>query len=92
MAKLSPSGPDSLESLREKCEQSRKDLDMATVRGMQYLPKDKDMWQHQYLYDSQDYDGNVLPLTGEMIESLLISPRYGKDPHIDKNFIKKLYY
>ena len=65
MAKLSPSGPDSLESLRDKCEHARKDMDMAMVCGLQYLSKSKDMWQHQYLYSSQDYEGNVLPLTGE---------------------------
>ena len=91
MASL-PSGPDSLESLRNKCENSRKELDMHKIRGMQFLPKSLNMWQDQYLYPSKDYDGNVIPLTGKIIESLLISPRYGTDPQIEKNFIKKICY
>ena len=88
MASL-PSGPDSLESLRTKCENSRKELDIQKIRGMQFLPKSINMWMDQYLYPSKDYVGNVIPLTGKIIESLLIAPRYGSDPQIEKNFIKK---
>ncbi len=38
---------------------------------------------------SEDRGGDVIPLTGEMIDSFFTSPVYGQQPHIDVKFIKK---
>ena len=79
---LPPSGPQNTWDLRAQCEGARKRLNMAKVRGLHYLPKSKDMWQDQYLYSSQDRDGNYLPLTGEKIDELLVTPTIGREPQI----------
>ena len=71
------------------CEEAREKVDMAKLRGLQYLPKTKIMWEEQYVYQSQDREGNMKPLTGETIEELIVQPVIGKEPQVNKKFVKK---
>ena len=76
-------------TIREKCEHAMATMDMSVIRGQNFLPKTSDMYKEQYLYRCKDSEGNVVPLTGEVIDSLLISPSYGKEPQVNKGYIKK---
>ena len=81
MVGIQISGADDLAALKEKCQKTRDSINMDMIRGMQFLPKSKEMWHNQYMYGSEDREGNVIPLTGEKIDSLLISPVYGQQSH-----------
>ena len=87
---MANSGPDELRAVREHCEGKRKEMDLATLRSLHFLPKSAEMYQTQYFYPSQDSQGNVLPLTGEMIEYTILTPAYGQAAHVDKKYIKKM--
>ena len=76
-------------SVREKCELAMATMNMSEVRGKNFLPKSSDMYRSQYLYSSKNYAGDLVPLTGEVIDSLLTSPCYGKEPQVNKGYIKK---
>ena len=76
-------------SVRDRCENAMATMDMSIVRGKNFLPKSPEMYKSQYLYNLKDSTGNLMPLNGEIIDSLLISPRYGKDPQVNKCYIKK---
>ena len=88
MATRTDSGAD-LAVMKERGQHARDSIDMDKIRGMQFIPKTKGSWHHQYIYRSEDRGGDVIPLTGEMIDSFLTSPVYGQHPHIDVKFIKK---
>ena len=77
------------QNLRKLCEKAREKVDMAKLRGLHYLPKTKPMWQGQYIYQSQDREGNMEPLNAEIIEELIVQPVVGKDPQVHKKFVKK---
>ena len=72
MAERNISGAD-LAARHERGLKARKSIDMEIVRGMHFIPKNKDSWHQQYIYNSEDRDGNAIPLTGEKIDSF-ISP------------------
>ena len=88
MATRTESGAD-LTVMNEQGQHARNLIDMEQIRHMQYIPKTKDIWHHQYIYKSEDRGGDVIPLTGEMIDSFLSTPVYGRNPHIDVKYIKK---
>ena len=88
MATRTESGAD-LMVMDEQGQHARQLIDMEQIRHMQYIPKSKDIWHHQYIYRSEDRGGDVIPLTGETIDSFLSAPVYGRNPHIDVKYIKK---
>ena len=48
--------------------------DFEKIREANFIPKSKDSWDSQYLYDTVDRYGNPIPLTGEVIDHLLRDP------------------
>ena len=87
---MANSGPDELRAVREHCEGKKKEMDLAKMRALHFLPKSAEMYQTQYFYPGQDSHGNVLPLTGEMIEYTILTPAYGQAAQVDKKHIKKI--
>ena len=76
-------------NMREYCEAAKDNVNMAMIRGYHFLPKTSEMYNTQYIYSCQDFLGNMVPLTGKVIDDLLLSPIYGQSPQVDKGFIKK---
>ena len=53
---------------------ARREIDMDKIRLMNYIPKTADAWCYQYHYQSTNSSGQPIPLTGEMIDDILINP------------------
>ena len=68
---------------------ARRAIDMDRVRGMNFIPKTTEAWHNQYQYNSVNELGKPIPLTGEVIDDILINPIYGKTPSINIQNIKK---
>ena len=89
MAGINTSGLDNLAEIDNRSQMARDRIDMGNIRARQFLPRSRESWHNQYMYTSEDRYGQVIPLTGEKIDSLLISPVYGQQAHINGRFIKK---
>ena len=76
-------------NMKEFCEAAKENVDMARIRRLHFLPKTKEMYETQYIYSCQNFMGNMVPLTGKVIDDLLLTPVYGQSPQVDKGFIKK---
>ena len=70
MANRTNSGAE-LAEMNERGQNARDSIDMDKIRGMQFIPKNKGSWHHQYIYGSEDRGGKVIPLTGEIIDFFL---------------------
>ena len=60
--------------------------DFEKIREANFIPKSQESWDSQYMYDVVDNSGKPIPLTGEVIDQLLLEPFYGvSTPRLSKD-------
>ena len=60
------------------------------MRAASFIPRGIDSWNGQYYYQTEDPYGNYVPLTGEIIDDVILTRRSWHRTLIDSMCVKKV--